>query len=223
MKIKIISFLTTVVVSLTSIALFYDKNHEVEATSFNGEDLYRGIIFGQGKVAEKLPDIWSKEFREEAKNERNTKIINDTVKYIKKNNPKYFDELKKAIDLGDEKKITAALDKGGQLFGNYAESTGLIDKINKEKDRGFRCAVYPAYAVAVFGAAVAVTHAAAVTAGGVAVAYLAVTTGKTFWNSKPKKKARSASVGQDEATSEFTNYDQEQMIAYIKKQLSPVK
>ena len=191
MKIKIISFLTTVVVSLTSIALFYDKNHEVEATSFNGEDLYRGIIFGQGKVAEKLPDIWSKEFREEAKNERNTKIINDTVKYIKKNNPKYFDELKKAIDLGDEKKITAALDKGGQLFGNYAES--------------------------------AVTHAAAVTAGGVAVAYLAVTTGKTFWNSKPKKKARSASVGQDEATSEFTNYDQEQMIAYIKKQLSPVK
>ncbi|EKH7773206.1 sporulation delaying protein family toxin, partial [Staphylococcus pseudintermedius] len=183
---------------------------------YSGEELYRGIIFGQGRVAEKLPEIWTPELREEARNERNEKITNEVVEYVKKHDPSYFKELKEVIEKGNEKEISATLDKGGQLFGKFAESTGIIKRMNDERDSGFRCAVLPVYAVVTFGAAVVVTHAGAVTVALAGVAYKYLATVKHKEKPKQKSSFRSASETEDH----LSKYEHEQLIAYIKKQLT---
>ncbi|EJH4557144.1 sporulation delaying protein family toxin, partial [Staphylococcus pseudintermedius] len=189
---------------------------EAKTFQYSGEELYRGIIFGQGRVAEKLPEIWTPELREEARNERNEKITNEVVEYVKKHDPSYFKELKEVIEKGNEKEISATLDKGGQLFGKFAESTGIIKRMNDERDSGFRCAVLPVYAVVTFGAAVVVTHAGAVTVALAGVAYKYLATVKHKEKPKQKSSFRSASETEDH----LSKYEHEQLIAYIKKQLT---
>ncbi|PTH49769.1 sporulation delaying protein family toxin [Staphylococcus capitis] len=223
MKVKYLISLLVFILCITAAFIYFPTKNETHASTYSGEQLYRGIMFGQGKVGEKLPKIWEKKVRDSANNDdRNKKIINDSVSYIKKKDPKYFNNLEEASKKGNKKDIEKQLNVGGNYFGEFVEKNNLIDKANNEAQKGFRCAAYPYYAVAVFGAAVAVTHAAAVTAGGAAVAYLAVTTTKTFWNSKPKKgkKGKSRSVSPEDGNQNETQYDFEEVVKYIKVQLS---
>lgn len=222
MKVKYLIGLIIFTVCITTVCIYFPSKKETHASTYSGEQLYRGIIFGQGKVGKMLPNIWEQDIRDQANhNSNNKKIINKTVAYIKNKDPQYFKNLELAIEKGDEKYIESQLNLGGQYFGEYVEKNDLINKSNSEAQKGFRCVTYPYYAVAVFSAAAAVTHAAAVTAGGVAVTYLAVTTGKTFWNSKPKKKkTRSRSALPEDGNAKETQYEYEEIIKYIKTQLS---
>ncbi|EKO8593240.1 sporulation delaying protein family toxin [Staphylococcus pseudintermedius] len=215
MKFKLFSITIIAIYILTTVTMFTDKA-EAKTFQYSGEELYRGIIFGQGRVAEKLPEIWTPELREETRNERNEKITNEVVEYVKKHDPSYFKELKEVIEKGNEKEISATLDKGGQLFGKFAESTGIIKRMNDERDSGFRCAVLPVYAVVTFGAAVVVTHAGAVTVALAGVAYKYLATVKHKEKPKQKSSFRSASETEDH----LSKYEHEQLIAYIKKQLT---
>lgn len=219
MKFKYISTLIVAIIIVTSVFIYFPKSNETEAATYSGEDLYRGIMFGQGEVAKKLPKIWDKDTLTKADmNSKSKKIIDGTVKYIKENDSNYFDELKKSLNSGDENALSESLQKGGTYFGEYVEKNDLVKKANKEAESGFECAVYPYYAVAAFGAAVVATHAAAVTAGGAAVAYLAVTTTKTFWNDKVKKESGSKTDENNEESA--ADYKLEDIVSYIKTQLT---
>ncbi|MFQ3843320.1 sporulation delaying protein family toxin [Staphylococcus pseudoxylosus] len=219
MKFKYIGMFLAVILVITSVFIYIPRNNETQAATYSGEELYRGIMFGQGEVAHKLPKIWSEDIITKADmNGQSKKIIDGTVDYINKNDSTYFDNLKQSLNSGDEKKLSENLQKGGAYFGEYVEKNDLINKANEQAESGFECAVYPYYAVAAFGAAVVVTHAAAVTGGGVAVAYLAITTGKTYWNSKPKKKM----VAESDSNSDIAagDYKLEEIVSYIKTQLT---
>ncbi|MFE4764756.1 sporulation delaying protein family toxin [Bacillus mycoides] len=148
----------------------------------DGETLYRGLVFGQGEVAKTLPEVWTDERIKEA-NKKEAKEASDAIiKAMKENDPKYFDELQKAVYSGDPIKIKSSLEKGGELL----TSSVKIEEDKKQLGVGEgRCAavlwaVYAAGAVTTVGA---VTHAVLVTAGGGVVAYLYVVTEKEFWGS----------------------------------------
>ncbi|PTH08611.1 hypothetical protein BU618_11620, partial [Staphylococcus capitis] len=94
MKVKYLISLLVFILCITAAFIYFPTKNETHASTYSGEQLYRGIMFGQGKVGEKLPKIWEKKVRDSANNDdRNKKIINDSVSYIKKKDPKYFNNL----------------------------------------------------------------------------------------------------------------------------------
>ncbi|EJP85789.1 MULTISPECIES: sporulation delaying protein family toxin [Bacillus] len=155
---------------------------ENKQNQYDGETLYRGLVFGQGEVAKTLPEVWTDERIKEASKKENKEVSDAVIKAMKENDPKYFDELQKAVYSGDPIKIKSSLEKGGKLL------TSSVKIVEDKKELGTgegRCAAvtWAAYAAVAVTTVGGVTHAVLVTAGGGVVAYLYVVTEKEFWGS----------------------------------------
>lgn len=155
---------------------------ENKQNQYDGETLYRGLVFGQGEVAKTLPEVWTDERIKEASKKETKEVSDAVIKAMKENDPKYFDELQKAVYSGDPIKIKSSLEKGGKLL------TSSVQVVEDKKELGAgegRCAAvgWVAYLGAAVTTVAGVTHAVVVTAGGGVVAYLYVVTEKEFWGS----------------------------------------
>lgn len=156
---RIISFILTILLFLT----FVLPNEIIDAKTINnytGEELFEGIYFGNGKVAQKFPEIWGRtEFKHLTKDKLFKKGIKDIEKDLKKNDINYFINLKNSVTSGNQLIIKEQLNKTNSDILNICEKKY---KTNLEP-RGIK----PGFVVALAYSYVAATHIVA--AGAVTV------------------------------------------------------
>ncbi|MCM3269765.1 sporulation delaying protein family toxin [Paenibacillus elgii] len=120
---KVLTLLLLIALFLTSSSAFAIGSNAKK--KYDGETIFRGIIFGQGEVAKHLPDIWTNDLLSKANDPQAVAAANSVVLNIKQNNPAYFNELEKSVYSGDHLKIRAALKEGGHLSLQSSQSKGL--------------------------------------------------------------------------------------------------
>lgn len=81
---------------------------------FTGEDIYSGVVFGQGDVAKMLPEIRTNKRSSVAKKEK--QLSKKILSNMKSKNPMYFDQLKRAVYNKDFVKVDHLLLKGRELM-----------------------------------------------------------------------------------------------------------
>lgn len=89
------------------------------APEYSGEELYKGIIFGQGEFGKEI--ITNQEEYEKMNNKESIEFSNNFVDFIKEKNPTYFDELQKSIYDKDATLSLNMLETSGKYFDEYIE------------------------------------------------------------------------------------------------------
>ncbi|WP_052659530.1 MULTISPECIES: sporulation delaying protein family toxin [Bacillales] len=101
-------------------------NKKMDKT-YSGEEIFRGVLLGQGPVAEMFKEMWPDEIRKQANNEANIKFTNDIIKQMKKEDPTYFNSLKKAIYSKDYLKTQNLFHQGAKKFIQIAEEKNKVE------------------------------------------------------------------------------------------------
>ncbi|MEZ0184128.1 hypothetical protein AB9T89_17920 [Flavobacterium oncorhynchi] len=117
------------------------KQKETTLHNFTGKELFKGILFAKGDVAEILTPIKQSysyyeinHVDEDQKNESDN-IINDLINSIENKNPNYYDSFKKNITSKNHLKIRETLINSSQLIYDtaldiYLSKTEKIDLKN---------------------------------------------------------------------------------------------
>jgi SdpC family antimicrobial peptide len=190
-KLLSIFMVLTIIFTTTSVFASETKPQNKLQKQYDGETIFRGLVFGQGEVAKYFPEIWSNDLLKEANKKEVKQIVDILISDIKKSNPNYFNELKNAVYSGEHLKIQAALNKGGELLSKQLEIRSKqleIKNVDKSKLGTGTCALWVAYGAAAVSLVTAYSHAVVITAAGGAVAYLYVVTQKEFWTDSTSKE-----------------------------------
>ncbi|WP_052659487.1 sporulation delaying protein family toxin [Bacillus alveayuensis] len=186
-KLLSIFMVLTIIFTTTSAFASETKLQNKLQKQYDGETIFRGLVFGQGEVAKYFPEIWSNDLLKKANKKEVKQIANILISGIKKSDPNYFNELKEAVYSGEHLKIQAALNKGGELLSKQLENKN-VKNVDKSQVGTATCALYVAYGAAAVSLVAAYSHAVVITAAGGAVAYLYVVTQKKFWTSSTSKE-----------------------------------
>ncbi|MEC2061108.1 sporulation delaying protein SdpC [Bacillus stercoris] len=120
LRLLIVSMVTMLVFSLVGLSKESSTSAK-ENHTFSGEDYFRGLLFGQGEVGKLISNDLDPKLVKEANSTEGKKLVNDVVKFIKKDQPQYMDELKQSIDSKDPKKLIENMTKADQLIQKYAK------------------------------------------------------------------------------------------------------
>lgn len=93
-------------------------------TALSGEEVFRGIVFGEGYVAEQLPELWDNVVLPELTSEEHVaqKIAKaQLVADIREADPTFFDRFGKEIQSGDHLRIQKMMDDSGTFLKNMAD------------------------------------------------------------------------------------------------------
>ncbi|SCW86910.1 antimicrobial peptide, SdpC family [Paenibacillus tianmuensis] len=191
---RMLALFLAVILIMTSSSVFAAGTGSKQ--KYSGEQIFRGLVFGQGEVARLFPSIWPEEMLVKLSNPQAFAVTEQLVQQIKELDPTYFDLLEKAAYSGNHLQVRNALAQGGELV----EKTVKNLQLNPDIGRGTGlCAVaavgYLVYLGAVFTTGAAVTHVALVNAAAGVTVYLAVVAGKYLWTSSAS--AHDASLKQD--------------------------
>ncbi|WP_167815229.1 sporulation delaying protein family toxin [Sporolactobacillus shoreae] len=77
------------------------QNVQQKNSQYSGEELFRGLVFGQGPVAKLFPDIWSSDQIKKANNSTADKVVNLVIKQLKINSPSFFSNFKNIVTSGN--------------------------------------------------------------------------------------------------------------------------
>ncbi|HGE5782746.1 TPA: sporulation delaying protein family toxin [Bacillus pseudomycoides] len=152
---RVLSILTLVTMMVTSISFFNGPSIANAQTNkkFTGEEIFRGVIFGEGQVAKSFPQIWTKELLAKSNSKEQKQVTDAIVLEMKSVDSNYFNELKNAIDTKNSLKINNAFEKGGTILDKALKNldSKLIKKEEVQKNDGTgRCvAFYTVYVTAV--------------------------------------------------------------------------
>ncbi|MGG0219815.1 sporulation delaying protein family toxin [Bacillus mycoides] len=117
--------LFTAVTLLITLLMFFNKPYSVKAETkkeFTGEEIYRGVVFGQGKVAKELPQIWDVKKMQIANSKENTEVVNKIIMEIKAKDSIYFKRLEQSIKTKDFVAIKKEFEYGSILLKNTVEN-----------------------------------------------------------------------------------------------------
>src|SRR5215471_2582610 len=91
---------------LSFINLGYTSPQRTSATPYDGQTLFRGLFFGSGPVAAKVPTVTkvAPYFPAEYKS-----VESQVIKYLQTRDPTFFDRFAKDIQSGDRVRIAAAI------------------------------------------------------------------------------------------------------------------
>ncbi|MBZ3766587.1 MULTISPECIES: sporulation delaying protein family toxin [Bacillus cereus group] len=123
---KILVIFTIATVFFTFL-MFFQNSADVNAQAkmnYTGEELYKGIVFGQGKVTSILPHMWDEKTMEKANSKEALELTNQLINEMKLIDYNYFNNLKSSIDSKNPVKINQALEDGSDLLKKG------IDKLN---------------------------------------------------------------------------------------------
>ncbi|WP_196493868.1 sporulation delaying protein family toxin [Ornithinibacillus caprae] len=179
-KKKSITVLLILVVMMGSFSSNVLATSVTNTKDFNGETIYRGVVFGQGPVAELFPNVFPKELVESANNEKSKEVIDILIKDIYELDPQYFDELEKAVYSGNHININSSLEKGGELLTKAIENNQYQIKNIEHNDDG-----QGLFYVAVLGAVITTvggySHALVATGAFGITLYAAIYAETTWW------------------------------------------
>jgi SdpC family antimicrobial peptide len=91
----------------------------------SGEKIFRGLILGEGPVAEHFPEVWPhRDFTLEER-ERRERTAAQLVEHIRQADPTFFDRFGAATQSGDHLRIERALDESTALVKQAVQERGL--------------------------------------------------------------------------------------------------
>jgi SdpC family antimicrobial peptide len=93
----------------------------------DGETLFRGLIFGEGEVAQAFPEIWGgKKIDDPSWTAEQREAVVKTkallISDMRTADPGFFDRYAAALQSGDRLRIERMLDESGKLFRQVADS-----------------------------------------------------------------------------------------------------
>jgi SdpC family antimicrobial peptide len=114
------------------------------APEYDGETLFRGVILGQGEVAELIPEIrdhYGLEQRVSSKEDRqaNIETFDDIVAQVGATHPGYFDRFGAAMQSGDHVQIRRTLVEAAAITLDAVDQLGISVEIPELVDRN-KCA-----------------------------------------------------------------------------------
>ena len=95
---------------------------QAPAARFNGEQLFRGIYFGQGEAGNALPEIWAEGKSAEAHAHNAAELaevrhqIDAIVAKVNAQDPRFFDRFAADVRSGDRLRIQGAVDQGATML-----------------------------------------------------------------------------------------------------------
>jgi len=117
-----------------------------QARSYSGEVLFRGLLFADGPVAERIPEL------QRAKvvygfNRLNAKQLaavrhleQELINRLKRGDPRYFDRFQRDIQSGDHRRVQKSLNDAGMMVSAilYRSNKGLESLLDPAQNRRFR-------------------------------------------------------------------------------------
>lgn len=97
------------------------------AKEYSGEEIFRGVVIGQGEVAYEFDHLWNKKNLEIANHPENVALVDQVIAEMKEKNPNYFHDFESAIKSGDFAKTDALLVEGSEQFKNILESKASVN------------------------------------------------------------------------------------------------
>ncbi|AJG91299.1 sporulation delaying protein family toxin (plasmid) [Bacillus tropicus] len=100
-----------------SIATGFSKPIQAEALhKYNGKEIFAGVVFGQGEVAKKFPEVWGSKELKSANAEKTKAATNKLLDGIEKIDPNFYKQLEKATYDKNVEDINNLLIKGGNYI-----------------------------------------------------------------------------------------------------------
>lgn len=96
-----------------------------EQVKYSGEEIFLGIAFGQGEVGQLFPELWDSLDKKELNSKEAKEFSATAIKKIKEQDPKYFDDLQKAVYSDDVNKIDKVLERGYPLLNAVFENSNI--------------------------------------------------------------------------------------------------
>lgn len=142
MKKVLISVLaSTVVLSAAAPAINHTVNAQTEGSQksehkYNGKELFKGYVFAQGEVGDKLKTKFKSSMVKRLNDEDSKKFVNETVNKMEKEDPDYFKNLQSAVYSKNPVEVDKLITKGGKKAEQVVkEENGKKEKVQVE-DRG---------------------------------------------------------------------------------------
>jgi SdpC family antimicrobial peptide len=151
-------------------------------STLDGETIFRGLVFGEGPVAEIFPEVWGRVAAEPPswtpeQREAARVIKRELITDIKRADPSFFERFHASMRSGQHVRIARAMDESAALFTAVVEArSGKLSKT--ERDEMGACV---AITLAVAGNVLLVVNLAAF--GNVAAYVNAVYDQNFFWSS----------------------------------------
>ncbi|MFE4880104.1 sporulation delaying protein family toxin [Bacillus mycoides] len=121
--------LFTAVTLLITVLVFFNRPYGVKAETkkdFTGEEIYKGVVFGQGPVTKIIPQVWDDKEIEMANSKESKKIVNTIIKEMKTKDSTYFKRFEQSIKTKDLAVIKQEVENGSKLLKNTIDSLDLI-------------------------------------------------------------------------------------------------
>ncbi|PEL01729.1 hypothetical protein COL24_04845 [Bacillus toyonensis] len=126
--------LFTAVTLLITVLVFFNRPYGVKAATkkeFTGEEIYKGVVFGQGPVTKIIPQVWDEEKIEMANSKENKKITNTIIREMKTKDSTYFKRLEQSFKIKDLSVIKQEFENGSTLLKDTIEGLDLIAQTNE--------------------------------------------------------------------------------------------
>ena len=117
---------------------------------FTGEQVFRGILFGEGEVAKLFPEIWDNDSQLEESEQGQISVKEEIISFIKIQYPDFMDWFGQETQSGNHIRIQKALDEASEKSKIATTSLGLKDLDAEPVDSEAGIAVAVAVAVAVW-------------------------------------------------------------------------
>ncbi|ETT84691.1 sporulation delaying protein family toxin [Bacillus mycoides] len=133
-QLKKLLTLVTVIMLLVTLLVFFNRSNSVNAEvnkDYSGEELYKGIVFGQGKVAKLFPQVWDEEKIRNVNSKESLELTTKLINEMKLSDPFYFNNLKKAVNSKEPLEISQAFENGSYLL-NQAIDKLKLDNYNSK-------------------------------------------------------------------------------------------
>ena len=127
--------------ALVLFAIFYaDAKPNIHTPSFSGEELFKGIFFARGDVAQILPETAEKNNFQSylSKQQEQKMLINQKliIQEIKNSNPDFFSNFKGSIESNNYQEILRTLIQSVQLMDSVISNVKIVEKTNSDKYGG---------------------------------------------------------------------------------------
>ncbi|GAB3802545.1 hypothetical protein GCM10028819_31520 [Spirosoma humi] len=102
---------------------------------YSGEEMFRGLFFGEGRYAEAIPELQSLQmsYSKKLAKPADVKVVNQlrsqVVHYIQAQQPRFFDNLQVAFESGNPTKVQTALESGRAITAK------AVEHIMKDKNK----------------------------------------------------------------------------------------
>lgn len=138
---KLFSLIISAALFTTFILPGYSHAQTVQKSAeYSKEEIFKGIFFAQGKVAEELDHVFSDNVREAAKQSKVKKVANELVHQIKEKDSSYLNELKDAVDSQNPLAIQKALNDGSELILDLSDKLLADTKVKVISKEGSKVA-----------------------------------------------------------------------------------